>query len=400
MSKLSYYLDCRTQRSDGTSALKLMVNSKAGNIMVSTGIYLTPQQWSPQGKIIVKHPNRAFLNSHLTNLLCEAEDALMKARAANGRALTREEMKQVIYPIYKEDYVTYTSVRTVFERTIKDPLLKKRTHELYSCTLSKIESFIGHSADKLRFEDITVGWLHGFDEWLVKSCPSANARAIHMRNLRKVFNSAIDDEITSNYPFRKFRIRKDPTRKRSLTVEQLRSLATMELKPWQKRYVDTFMLMFYMMGINAVDLLNATPAMIYNGRFDYCRHKTNRPYSIKIEPEAQEIIDRYKGRSHLLSFCDNGRKYKNFLKRMNMCLNKLIPGCSSYYARHSSATIAAEIDVPLDTIANMLGHTDTSRRVTLVYVDFNMAKVDEANRRVIDYVLGKGKYKKNKVKGK
>ena len=85
---------------------------------------------------------------------------------------------------------------------------------------------------------------------------------------------------------------------------------------------------------------------------------------------------------------------------MNICLKKLIPGCSSYYARHSCATIAAEIDIPLDTIANMLGHTDTSRRVTLVYVDFNLAKVDEANRRVIDYVLGKGKYKKNKVKGK
>ena len=71
-----------------------------------------------------------------------------------------------------------------------------------------------------------------------------------------------------------------------------------------------------------------------------------------------------------------------------MCLDKLIPGCSSYYARHSCATIAAEIDIPLDTIANMLGHTDTSRRVTLVYVDFNLNKVDQANRKVIDYVLG------------
>ena len=400
MSKLSYYLDCRTQRSDGTSALKLMVNSKAGNIMVSTGIYLTPQQWSPQGKIIVKHPNRVQLNSHITNLLCQAEDALMRARAANGRALTREEMKQVIFPLYKEDYVTYTSVRTVFERTIDDPLLKKRTHELYSCTLSKIESFIGHNADKLRFEEITVGWLEKFDKWLAPSCPSANARAIHMRNLRKVFNSAIDDDITSNYPFRKFRIKKEATRKRSLTVEQIRSLMTMELKPYQKRYVDTFILMFYLLGINAVDLLTATPNLVINGRLDYTRSKTKRPYSVKIEPEAQEIIDRYKGRSHLLSFCDNGRKYKNYLKRMNICLKKLIPGCSSYYARHSCATIAAEIDIPLDTIANMLGHTDTSRRVTLVYVDFNLTKVDEANRRVIDYVLCKGKYKKNKVKGK
>lgn len=388
MSKLSYYLDCRSQRSDGTSTLKVMVNSTAGSFMVATDIYLTPSQWNQQSKVIVNHPNRVFLNAHLADMLRRTNEILMEAKIKNGRPLTREEMKQVVLSIFKGNYVDYTSVRSVFERTIKDPTLSKRTHELYACTLSKVENYIGRSADKLRFEEITVGWLHNFDKWLVGSCPAANARAIHMRNLRKVFNSAIDDDITSNYPFRKFKIRKEATRKRSLTVEQLRGLMTMELQPYQKRYVDTFILMFYMMGINAVDLLSATPDMIVNGRLDYKRTKTGRNYSIKIEPEAQEIIDRYKGRTHLLKFCDNGRKYKNFLKRMNMCLKKLIPGCSSYYARHSCATIAAQIDIPLDTIANMLGHTDTSRRVTLVYVDFNLKKVDDANRKVIDYILG------------
>ena len=69
-----------------------------------------------------------------------------------------------------------------------------------------------------------------------------------------------------------------------------------------------------------------------------------------------------------------------------MCLNKIIPGCSSYYARHSCASIAAEIDIPMDTIARMLGHTDPARRITLVYIDFNQNKIDEANRNVIDYV--------------
>lgn len=388
MSKINYYLDCRSQRSDGTSTLKVVVNSTAGNFMVATEISLTPSQWNQQGKTIVNHPNRVFLNAYLADKLQRTKEALMQAKNKSGRPLTREEMKKIVLSVFKGNNVNCKTVRTVFEDTIKDPTLSKRSHELYACTLSKIEAYIGRSADGLRFEDITVGWLHNFDKWLVISCPAANARAVHMRNLRKVFNSAIDDEITSNYPFRKFRIRKEATRKRSLTVEQIRSLMTMELLPYQKRYVDTFMLMFYMMGINAVDLLSATPDMIVNGRLDYKRTKTGRNYSIKIEPEAQEIIDRYKGKSHLLEFCDNNRRYKNFLKRMNMCLDKLIPGCSSYYARHSCATIAAQIDISLDTIANMLGHTDTSRRVTLVYVDFNLKKVDEANRKVIDYVLG------------
>ena len=82
----------------------------------------------------------------------------------------------------------------------------------------------------------------------------------------------------------------------------------------------------------------------------------------------------------LPSFCDRMKSYRNFMNKMNNCMKELIPGCTSYYARHSVASIAAELDVPLDTIARMLGHMDSTRRVTLIYVDFNQNKVDEANR--------------------
>jgi len=39
----------------------------------------------------------------------------------------------------------------------------------------------------------------------------------------------------------------------------------------------------------------------------------------------------------------------------------------------------------------MLGNLDANRRVTLIYIDYNQNKVDEANRKVIDYVLYKKK---------
>lgn len=42
--------------------------------------------------------------------------------------------------------------------------------------------------------------------------------------IRAVFNYAIDEEITTLYPFRKFKIKKEETRKRSLTIEQIRVL--------------------------------------------------------------------------------------------------------------------------------------------------------------------------------
>ena len=389
MATLNYYLDCRSKRNDGTSPLKMSVNTSQGNFLLSIGIYIEQTQWNAQQKMIVKHPQRVFLNSHLLNLKIQAEQALINEKQRLCHSMTKEQIKKVLLGIVKDGNSNDNSVESVFKRMMCDTRLRIRTRELYETTLKKINNFTGDKAQLLQFDDITVGWLQKFEKWLTNDCPSANARAIHLRNLRAVFNMAIDDELTTNYPFRKFKITKEATRKRALTVEQIHSLMTMKIKPSQKRYVDTFMLMIYLMGINAVDLLTAKPSQIVNGRLEYKRAKTKTLYSIKLEPEALEIIKRYKGKKYLLKFCDNVKNYKDFLKRMNICLGKLIDGCTTYYARHSVATIAAEIDIPLDTIARMLGHTDPARRITLVYVDFNQQKIDEANRKVIDYILKK-----------
>ena len=61
------------------------------------------------------------------------------------------------------------------------------------------------------------------------------------------------------------------------------------------------------------------------------------------------------------------------------------PMLSSYVARHSWATIAASLDIPKDVIAHALGHGGSS--VTDIYIDFDQRKVDEANRRVLDWVF-------------
>lgn len=65
--------------------------------------------------------------------------------------------------------------------------------------------------------------------------------------------------------------------------------------------------------------------------------------------------------------------------------NPLFPKLSSNWARHTWATLAAEIDIPDDTIALALGHS-SGHRVTSIYIRRNQKKVDDANRAVIDYL--------------
>ena len=68
------------------------------------------------------------------------------------------------------------------------------------------------------------------------------------------------------------------------------------------KYRDLFFLMFFLMGINLVDLSRLTN--IENGRVSYKRAKTGTLYDIKVEPDAQDIIERNRGSEHLISLFD------------------------------------------------------------------------------------------------
>lgn len=137
-----------------------------------------------------------------------------------------------------------------------------------------------------------------------------------------------------------------------------------------------------------------------NGRVEFRRAKTGRLYSIKIEPEAEAIINKYRGKNFLLNINERYSNYKNYLHRMNRNLKEFgytrvgkrgkkdkegaFPFLSTYYTRHTWATLAAYLEIPKETIAAALGHG--KKDVTDIYISFDQKKIDEANRRVIDYL--------------
>lgn len=260
-----------------------------------------------------------------------------------------------------------------------------RTRQLYEATARKIEIY-----DRTATLSLTNLWLEKFLDHERSIGNDDNSTAIHLRNIRSVFNWAIKNRWTDNYPFEYFNIPSKKTRKRSLSLEDMRYIIHADVKPSQMKFRDLFVLMFYLIGVNGVDLLNATKDQLVNGRFTYRRSKTHKEYSVKVYPEAMELIERLSGRNHLLCFADTS-SYLHTMGKLNKALKDIMSGLSSYYARHTWAQMAYDIDIPFDTISDALGHEHGSK-ITSVYVDFNQKKVDEANRKVIDYVLGIGEF--------
>lgn len=254
--------------------------------------------------------------------------------------------------------------------------IARNTQAAYTCTAKNVEKF----DPKATPSAITPEWLRRFEAHERAKGRMVNGIAIDLRNIRALFNWLLEDDRVSHYPFRKFHIHHEQTRKRNLSVADLRTIIA-----HGGRYTDTFALMFYLMGININDLYYLTPDSIRDGRLEYRRNKTGRLFSVKIEPEAAALIDRYRGTRYLLSFAETCADYHNFLKHMNDTLKDIIPGCTSYWSRHTWASMAAETGSPIEIISAALGHS-VGASVTNIYIAYDIKKVDEANRRVIDHI--------------
>lgn len=402
MANLKLYLDARRLKMDGSALLKISVSHLRQVRYVSLGLSIKPSLWdSERCRVTDKHPSHLRLNNAIARLKLRAEDAFLSVVSSGSRYTLDEVHEAVARAVLPEEGLPEKAdlslLLPVFEKFAATK--KESTRLTYERTLVHLRSYVGGGS--LRFEDVTRSWLLGFDAAMAKTAPSPNARAIHMRNLRAVFNFAIDEGLTSWYPFRKFHIKTVKTAKRSLSVEELRRLFSVEVEPWQEPYSDFFKLSFMLVGINAVDLLHLVPGSMRSGRVEFNRSKTSRFYSLKVEPEAALLLEKYRGAEHLLSFMDSRSDYLQFVRQCNHALKcigthfrqglaptgaALFPNLTTYWARHSWATVARSIGVSIDDIALALGHGD-GHDLTHIYLDEDLQKIDDANRRVLDWVL-------------
>jgi integrase len=389
MVTTAFFLDGR--KGVAPYPLKLRLTYARKSAYLSMNMKLELNQWD--GARVIRHPRAQMLNNQLLARKAEIDNKIYQWHV-NGELVGKEvgtikamlEVEDV-----NTDFLAYWQ-KAVARRT-------EKTQKVYKQALNSITGYDPRPS----FDKIDIDWLIGFDRWMTKIMPSANTRSICMRCLRAVFNDALDDEVITYYPFRKYKIKQEPTRKKALTLEAVQTLLNWEVEEYQERYRDLFILMILMRGINIGDLCLLKWENVIDGRIEYRRQKTLKDYSIKIEPEMQEIMDRYRGKKYLLNVLDSYTSYENFKSRMNKGLKDvgevkhlkqgrkkkkpLFPKLSTNWARHTFATIALnECGLPRDMISDLLGHSE-GLDVTNIYIKKDLEKMDAAARKVIDKVM-------------
>ena len=382
--------------------LRLTNNRKVAEI--SMGVQLSPEDLADAMSVKPKSNNikwKSVISDYqakLDDIKCEL---LKSGRADEDVKVIRDIVLKECFNREEAEQENKTGGQFVTHfQSFIDGKTNKGTKGVYKHTLDRIRLYDSKIEQK-SFEEIDLKWLTGFETFCAQTA-TKNARNIHLRNIRAVFNNAIDYEITTAYPFRRFKIRPEATRKRALSVEELRKLFAYPVETYAEIYRDMFKLMFMLIGINTVDI-HQLKSISKEGRVEYKRAKTGRLYSIRVEPEAMELIEKYKGEKGLLCIADRWSNSQNFRHQCNKALQRIgemerkgrggkkiitseFPEITTYWARHSWATIAYSIGVSKDVIAQALGHSD-GHDTTNIYINEDLSKIDEANRRVLDWVL-------------
>lgn len=178
-------------------------------------------------------------------------------------------------------------------------------------------------------------------DWLYSQDYSLGTISNYIFCIHAVIREAIRNEIIDRDPFIHLPriVRRTKTRKRSLPADAIRAIFTLTPSSARARVaLDVFKLSFMLIGINSVDMLRLE-RLTTDGRIEYERCKTRKQYSIKVEPEALEIINRYKSDKHgrLLTFADKWNSRQAMCGAVSTALRKYAvrDDLTLYWARHS-----------------------------------------------------------------
>ena len=389
MATTKFYLDQR--KGSAPFPMKVRLTHAGETVFILLNVKLDPEQWV--GEKVVKHPNAQMMTNQLVARKSEIDCLLFDwERTGKIRGKSAKEVKKMLEVEISGEPKVSTGFGIVYKGYMnrKDGNTKKSYENSYKALAGYCD------IDNIPFEEITSRWLEDFDNHLINKGNAQNTRNMCYRYMRAVFNYAIDEGMTQCYPFRKFKIKRAETKKKSLTIEQLRELWNWSVDAKQERYLDLFKLVFLLRGMNLIDLVQAD---LSGDRIEYDRSKTKKPYSIKVEPEIRVLIDKLQ--PMLLQM--NKDNYRNYEGRANKALKTIgtckigkrgkkeftpiLPKLSMYWARHSFATIGHyECGISMDLISDMLGHSN-GMAVTNIYIRKNEKVADEAARKIIDKVL-------------
>jgi integrase/recombinase XerD len=282
--------------------------------------------------------------------------------------------------------VTVTNLQSAFDSYIKELEANEQigTASSCACACASLHKYkVG-----LKFEHLTPEFLRSYERWFVGQGKSITTVGIYLRALRAVINVSINQGLMNleDYPFgkRNYIIPTGRNIKKSLTLEEIAKIYNYETEPGSVNDMcrDYWIFIYLCNGLNVKDLCLLTYKNIQGDLILFNRAKTIRsrrsnpePIRIVLKDDSKRIIAKW-GQHELsqdtyifpyLKPAMTPQKQRDSVALLIHLINEhmkqiaielgIFKPITTYYARHSFATILKNSGVSTEFICEALGHT-------------------------------------------
>lgn len=398
MITIKQVFDYRTPKSNGEIPVRLRVthNRKTTHISLNTSLTKIQINKIEQGKV----------DKELTQFIRELDAIINNARevAVELNPFSIHELKRQLSNTENKknnkDHLLADVIQLKLKKLEDNQQYKSKGH--YQTLLKMITTF----DSSLLLKNVTQDFLHDFEQFYIngrikKDGESRlenyyNTLGIYLRNLKAVINLGRDHKMvdhTYEFPFgkNKYIIKTYNTEKEIFSLDQVNNIMSFNSfdTKYQENAHDHWKLCFLCNGSNMSDVLQFKWTDIDNNVISFVRQKTEnrtknvRKLSIPIIRPLKELIDKIGNRESEYIFGG----FRSSPKKITV-QNKVSKMCKGYNkhlkvigekiglpfspiistSRHSYGNYLAKNGVPLERIAEMMGHKDKQRFTTYHYI--------------------------------
>jgi integrase/recombinase XerD len=387
------------KKKDNTQPVVIRVRYQNRYLDIPTGIYLTKKSFE---KFVKGQHDDPSASQNLEDLKV---GYYQKVREFQNKHLYKEFTFSDLKDFLVGKDQSQVTAKEFWEEQIEVLLKSNRggTAKSYINTLSVLSKIIDLDC---QFRKVSIKDLQVIEKTLRMRGNNYNSIAVYMRTFRAICNKAINFGLVELdwYPFRNYKIRKEKTIPRVISLEDMQRYFKAPYTPQHSLYKvwNVGKLIFLLRGINLRDLLYLTPKNLKGDRIIYKRGKTKKMYSIQIHPEIRKVFKTFiHDRKTLLGmilddYLENEFKSLHYraqiTKRINEKLKRIgeeleFPEkLTTYVFRYSYANIARKLGYSKDLIAEALGH-EYGNSVTGIYLElFDQDVLDAMNEVIIKQV--------------
>ena len=436
MAKAILFLDRRRPNSKGEFIVKIRLTHKRNYTFISKGFYCSEKDFIKRNfKNKLNDQENVDINAELAEiqkLLIDKKHLLDELSVEQIKTMYLTPSETKVQEIKNEIISDSISLET-WGKKIIDRANNAKSYKTANWYKDCVSAFVKFNKGDILLKDISPTFLKDFESYRTGLGNAVNGISAHLRALRALLNKANEENIgINNEPFRKFKIKTQTTKKRAIPIEFFQKFRAYEIPNLNSTNLNLlksaktleqtkniFLFSFDTRGMNFIDIAklkleNFKDVVIVNGQLvsanlDYQRSKLKRGsnpenFNIRLTQSCINVLNYFNFTSKTKDECifpfgwEDSKKgsenYRQKLKRINKRFKSMMSEIgydeevSSYWIRHSWASIARQSGVSIEQIGAGLGHK--SFETTKVYLtNFEESLIDDMNDKIVNLTINK-----------